>query len=80
MNAACLKDARRWGNACTVSPVRVDRTGEAPWMRLEEARTALERGMRALQAYFGRFRLKVEADALIGDILDELDRFGVLKR
>ena len=60
--------------------VRVDRTGEAPWMRLEEARAALEGGMRALQAYFGRFRLNVEADALIKDILDELDRFGVLKR
>ena len=58
--------------------VRVDRTGEIPWIRLEEARTALERGMRALQAYFGRFRLNVQSEPLVKSILSELDRFDVL--
>lgn len=58
--------------------VRVDRTGEAPWMRLEEARVSLERGMAALKAYFGRLGVEVEPEPFVRRILRSLDRFGVL--
>ena len=59
--------------------IRVDRTGSVPWMRLEEARVALERGMNALHVYFGRLGVEVESEPFITRILRSLDRFGVLR-
>jgi RIO kinase 1 len=58
--------------------VRVDRTGGIPWMRLHEARTALERGMRSIEAYFRKYKLEVESEELIEGIVRSLDRFDVL--
>lgn len=57
---------------------RVDRTGDAPWVRLEEARVALEMGMRAFRAYFGKSGVEVESGPFVHRILRSLDRFGVL--
>ena len=59
--------------------IRVDRTGSAPWMRLEEARGALNRGLGALRVYFGRFGVTVEPDDFVKRVLGSLDRFGVLQ-
>ena len=59
--------------------IRVDRTGSVPWMRLQEAKVALDNGLRALQAYFAKFGLEIEAEPLVSRILRSLDRFGVLE-
>jgi RIO kinase 1 len=59
--------------------IRVDRTGSVPWVRLEEARTALERAMRALGTYFTDFETHADSSRFISEILASLDRFGVLK-
>ncbi len=58
--------------------IRVDRTGEAPWMRLQEASVALDRGLSALQGYFGRYGLTIEKDSLTRQIVKSLDKFDVL--
>jgi len=60
--------------------IRVDRTGDVPWMRLEEARVALERGFCALSKYFGKYGLDIDQEQLISRIIKSLDRFGVLER
>lgn len=59
--------------------VRVDRMGYSHWARLTEAGGALERGLGALGTYFRRYGLEVEAGPLIADLLDSLDRFGVMR-
>jgi serine/threonine-protein kinase RIO1 len=58
--------------------LRVDRTGEAPWMRLEEARMALDSGLSALQKYFNRYALEIDVRSHSMRIVRSLDRFGVL--
>jgi serine/threonine-protein kinase RIO1 len=58
--------------------IRVDRTGDVPWMRLEEAHAALDTGLRALQKYFGKYKVEVEGTRFVAGILESLDRFGVL--
>jgi RIO kinase 1 len=59
--------------------IRVDRTGTTPWVRLQEASTALNSGMRALQTYFGRFNLLIDAEPFVSKIIQSLDRFRVLR-
>lgn len=59
--------------------IRVDRTGSVPWVRLEEARTALDRAMRAFGAYFDEFEARVDSQTFVSRILSSLDRFGVLE-
>ncbi len=58
--------------------IRIDRTGEIHWQRLDEARAYLEQGARALAKYFGKYGVCLEADAVIDDIIRSADRFGVL--
>lgn len=58
--------------------IRVDRTGDAPWKRLQEASVALDRGLSALQGYFGRYGFSIEKDALTHRIVKSLDKFDVL--
>ncbi|MDD1769787.1 MAG: hypothetical protein LUO79_01755 [Methanomassiliicoccales archaeon] len=60
--------------------IRVDRTGGIPWIRLEEARTALSRGMGALGKYFKKYGQVVDDDDFIRRLVKSLDRFGVLER
>ena len=58
--------------------IRVDRTGDVPWMRLEEARVALDRGVNALAKYFGKYGLEIDGERLVSSIIKSLDRFDVL--
>jgi RIO kinase 1 len=57
---------------------RVDRLGMSPWIRLTEAKTALERGLKTFDRYFRRYGLRVEVDREAETIVRRLDRFGVL--
>ena len=59
--------------------IRVDRTGGIPWIRLEEARVALERGFHALHKYFAKYGLDIEQERPVARIISSLDRFGVLE-
>jgi len=59
--------------------IRVDRTGEAPWMRLEKARAALDRGMKALLGYFAKFGVEFEPEPFVSKMVRSLDRFEVLE-
>ena len=58
--------------------IRVDRTGDVPWKRLHEASVALDRGLSALQGYFGKYGLSIEKDSLTHRIVKSLDKFDVL--
>ncbi len=57
--------------------IRVDRTGGSPWIRLTEARTALEQGLSALQTYFRRYHLQIDVAACASELVESLDRFGI---
>jgi len=57
--------------------IRVDRTGGSPWIRLTEARTALEQGLSALQTYFRRYHLQIDVSACASELVESLDRFGI---
>jgi serine/threonine-protein kinase RIO1 len=59
--------------------LRVDRTGDAPWMRLEQARAALQSGLSALQKYFNKYGLQIDTGSRVSRIVRGLDRFGVLE-
>ena len=59
--------------------LRVDRLGNAPWQRLQEASVALERGLDSLRGYFTRYGLEIESESLVDRILKGLDKFGVLE-
>jgi RIO kinase 1 len=59
--------------------LRVDRTGGSPWIRLTEARNALERGLSALQVYFRKYELTIESSSIVADLIESLDRFGVMR-
>ena len=58
--------------------IRVDRAGSSPWVRLTEARAALESGLAALQVYFRRYDLRIDIAAYANELVESLDRFGVL--
>ena len=60
--------------------IRVDRTGGVPWIRLTQARDALIHGFRALETYFRRDGLSIDAEFRADRIVARLDRFGVLKK
>lgn len=57
--------------------LRVDRTGDSPWKRLEEASTALRSGLNALQVYFHRYDIAIDSEPFVSRVVDSLDRFGV---
>ena len=59
--------------------IRVDRAGSSPWVRLTEARAVLESGLAALQAYFRKYGLQIDAAAYANELVESLDRFGVLR-
>src|SRR6059036_4199789 len=59
--------------------IRVDRAGSSPWIRLTEARAALESGLAALQVYFRRYDLQIDVAAYASELVESLDRFGVLQ-
>ncbi len=57
---------------------RVDRLGRSPWRRLSEAGTSLEHGLKTFDRYFRKYGLRVDVEAEVRAILEQLDRFGVL--
>lgn len=58
--------------------IRVDRLGGVPWRRLTVASDALTAGLTALGAYFRKYGLTIDVDAIVPRVLRGLDRFGVL--
>lgn len=59
--------------------IRVDRTGESPWQRLQGASEALRNGLGALGVYFGKYGLTIDVEPFVSRIIRRLDRFGVLQ-
>jgi RIO kinase 1 len=57
--------------------LRVDRLGASPWIRLQQARTALEHALETLRRYFARYGVPFETEGLLAQILRDIDRFGV---
>jgi len=57
--------------------LRVDRTGEAPWRRLEAASAALTNGLKALQVYFRRYDIVIDPEPFVSRVVGSLDKFGV---
>jgi RIO kinase 1 len=57
--------------------LRVDRLGASPWIRLNEARVALEHALETLRRYFARYGVPFETRELRDQILHDIDRFGV---
>ncbi len=57
--------------------IRVDRTGYSPWMRLEAAEAALTAGLRALAAYFRKYRLEIDVAGETEQLVRQLDRWEV---
>ncbi|MCI4372283.1 MAG: phosphotransferase [Thermoplasmata archaeon] len=57
--------------------LRVDRLGASPWIRLSEARTALEHALETLRRYFARYDVPFETEGITAQILRDIDRFGV---
>jgi RIO kinase 1 len=55
----------------------VERLGASPWVRLSEARAALEHAFVTLRRYFARYGVPFESDALLRQILHDIDKFGV---
>ena len=59
--------------------IRVDRAGSSPWVRLKEARGVLETGLAALQVYFRKYDLQIDVEAYANELVESVDRFGVLR-
>jgi RIO kinase 1 len=57
--------------------IRVDRLGWPPWVRLNEALRATEKGMAALGRYFRRYGLELDSQELLGRVRTQIDRFRV---
>jgi RIO kinase 1 len=58
--------------------IRVDRLGSPPWVRLNEALRALESGARALDRYFRRYSLNLDAPDLIARVRAKIDLFRLV--
>jgi RIO kinase 1 len=57
--------------------IRVDRLGSPPWVRLNEALRALEKGIAALERYFRRYGLLLDSGELLVRVRSQIDRFRV---
>jgi len=57
--------------------IRVDRLGSPPWVRLNEALRALDKGISALQRYFRRYGLALDSEQLLGRVRSQIDRYRV---
>lgn len=56
--------------------IRADRLGIPPWLRLEEARSALIKGLSSLQKYFDRYRISFDSRGVQNSIIEKIDKFG----
>src|SRR5438445_11371991 len=50
--------------------IRLVRAGASPWVRLTEARAALERGLAALEMYFRKYNLQIHVAAYANERLE----------
>ena len=57
--------------------IRVDRLGWPPWVRLNEALRATEKGLSALGRYFRRYGLSLDSPELLDRLRTQIDRFRV---
>jgi len=57
--------------------IRVDRLGAPPWVRLNEAFRALDKGIGALERYFRRYGLRLDRETLLGRVRTQIDRYRV---
>jgi RIO kinase 1 len=55
--------------------IRVDRLGSPPWVRLNEALGALEKGARTLQRYFRRYDLDLDPSETVARARAKIDLF-----
>jgi RIO kinase 1 len=58
--------------------IRVDRLGWPPWVRLNEALRATEKGMATLGRYFRRYGLLLDSQELLRRVRTQIDRFRIL--
>lgn len=58
--------------------LRVDRLGWPPWLRLSEALQSLEKALRALRRYFGRYSLELDATDVLNRVRSQIDKFRIL--
>jgi serine/threonine-protein kinase RIO1 len=56
---------------------RVDRLGWPPWVRLNEALRATEKGLAALDRYFRRYDLRLDSSDLMRRVRAQIDRFRI---
>ena len=57
--------------------VRVDRLGFPPWIRLNEALRALEKGLSSLRRYFRRYDLELDAADALARVRAKIDLYRV---
>ena len=55
--------------------IRVDRLGSPPWVRLNEALRALEKGASTLKRYFARYHLSLDVPDLLARARQQIDKF-----
>ncbi|HEY3420479.1 MAG TPA: RIO1 family regulatory kinase/ATPase [Methanomassiliicoccales archaeon] len=60
--------------------IRVDRLGYSHWQRLDEAKKALEHGLRTIQDHFLKYGVTNRDDDFVERIISSLDRFNVRER
>ncbi len=58
--------------------VRVDRLGWPAWVRLQEALSALEHGVAALNRFFRRYDLQLDSKDVVSRSMRQIDRFRVV--
>ncbi len=58
--------------------IRVDRLGYSHWQRLDEAKRALDHGLKTILEHFAEYAAEIDAEDYVNRILRSLDRFGVL--
>jgi RIO kinase 1 len=57
--------------------LRVDRLGASPWIRLEQAKTSVDHGLKTIAQYFRRYGVEVDPRPTREYILESIDRFGL---
>lgn len=58
--------------------IRVDRLGSPPWVRLNEALRALEKGIGSLGRYFRRYDLSLDPRELMDRVQKQIDRYHLV--
>jgi serine/threonine-protein kinase RIO1 len=56
--------------------IRADRLGIPPWLKVEEARKALIKGLSSLQKYFDKYGLSIDSRSIQNLIISKIDKFS----